>query len=115
MQKLGELALVDAKSSFSYTIDLMPCLEEKKNILDALVKANLNLNPQIHQNIITLALPKITREHRENVARSARLKASQVVEKMKKIEAKTLRKAQDAKGVSDDLIFKTGQYVKIFD
>lgn len=111
--KLGELAMVETKPPNTYIIDLITCPDEKKGILEALAKANLNLNPQVHQNVITMKTPMITREHRENVAKSIRLKCSQTIERMKKVETKAVRKAQDAKNVSEDLIFRTGQYVKI--
>ena len=109
--KLGELVQVEVKSSTSYVVDLITCPEHKKSIFDALVKSNLNLNPQINQHTIYLTIPKVTREHRENVAKSAKLKCSQAIEKMKKVAAKAERKAQDAKHVSSDVVFNTVQFV----
>jgi len=112
-KKLGEIVQVEAKSPTSYVVDLMTSPEQKKNIYEALTKSNLNLNPQINQNTIFLTIPKVTREHRENVTKSAKLKCSQTIEKMKKIESKAQRKAQEAKHVSEDVVFKTVQYVRI--
>lgn len=111
MKKLGEIVQVEAKSANNFVIDLITCPEQKKSIMDALNKSNLNLNPQISQNTIYLTLPKLTREHRENVAKSAKLKAGQIIEKMKKIEKEKQRKAQEAKHVSKDLIFQVCEYV----
>lgn len=110
--KLGELVQVESKSATSYVLDLIACPEHKKAIHDALLKSYLNLNPQIEQNTIHLSIPKVTREHRENVAKSAKLKCSQALEKIRKAETKAMKKAQNVKHVSDDLIFNVNQYVR---
>lgn len=109
--KLGEIALVEVKNANMFIIDLINSPEYVKPVLDAILKSNLNSNPQLDKSTIYLPIAKVTREHRENMTKSAKLKCEQALKKMREAESKALRKAKDAKHVSKDLIFNVSQWV----
>ena len=109
--KLGEIAQVDVKNQNTYTIDLINNPDYVKPIHDAIAKANLNCNPQIDKTTINLPIPKVTREHRENLVKAIKAKYDSTMKRMRETEGKALRKAKENKKVSKDLSFNTGEYV----
>jgi ribosome recycling factor len=111
VMKLGEIAQVDTKSSNMFIIDLIKTPDMVRPVYDALIKSNLCSNPQIDKTSIYIPIPKFTREHRENMAKTAKLKCEQTVKKMHEVESKLMRKTKEAKKVSKDLIFNVSQYV----
>ena len=50
MIKLGEMAQVEVKSPNLYSINLIEYPEHAKNILNAIIKSNLNVTPQLEKN-----------------------------------------------------------------
>ena len=82
-----------------------------KNVFEAILKSNLNTNPQLDKTTINLPIAKVTREGRESMAKNIKLKCEQALKKMRDIEGKALRKAKENKKVSSDLAFNVGQYV----
>ncbi|RNA18827.1 ribosome-recycling mitochondrial, partial [Brachionus plicatilis] len=112
MTKLGEIALVETKNANMFLIDLINSPEYVKPVLEALAKSNLNINPQVDKTTIYVPVAKVTREHRENMTKSAKLKCEQALKKMRDAESKALKKAKDAKHVSKDLIFNVNQWIK---
>lgn len=94
-----------------YLIDLISSPDSVKPVHDAILKSNMNVNPQLDKTTIYLPIAKVTREHRENMAKSAKLKCEQALKKMRDCEGKALRKAKDAKNVSKDLIFNVSNWV----
>ena len=67
--------------------------------------ASLNLNPQQDGLKIYVSLPKVTREHRENVAKAARTRMSQTKAEIRTLQNKYAAIAGDGevKGVSKDV------------
>ena len=111
--KLGEIAQVEVKSPNLYVIDLMAAPDYVKLVFDAIISSKLHLNPKLDQTTISLPIAKITREHRENLAKTIKLKCEQALKKIRDIENKASRKARESKKGSSDLIFNVGQYVRI--
>jgi ribosome recycling factor len=94
-----------------YLIDLISTPDYVKLVFDAVVRSKLNPNPQLDKTTIYLPIAKITREHRETLSKTAKLKSEQTIKKIREIESKALRKAKDAKNVSKDLIFNVSEHV----
>ena len=82
-----------------------------KNVHEAILKSNLNTNPQLDKTTINLPIAKVTRESRETMAKNIKLKCETALKKMRDIESKALRKAKENKKVSSDLAFNVGQHV----
>ena len=64
--------------------------------------------------VISLPIPKITREHRETLSKSAKAKSELAIKKIRDVESKALRKAKENKKASKDLIFNVQQQVNTF-
>jgi ribosome recycling factor len=112
VQKLGEIAQVETKSANMFIIDLISTPDYVKPVYDAILKSNMCTNPQIEKTSIYIPLAKVTREHRENMSKTVKLKCEQHVKRMHNIEKKNVRKVQDApKPASNDLIHNTAEHV----
>ena len=96
-----------------YVIDLIHSPDHVKPVFEAIVRSKLNANPQCEKTTIYLPIAKITREHREAVSKTAKLKSEQAIKKIRDVESKALRKAKDAKHVSSDLIHSVSEHVSI--
>lgn len=110
--KLGELAPVEIKSANMLTIDMIENPDMTKLVMESIAKANLNLNPQLDKTSINLPLPKVTREHRENLTKAIKTKCENALKKLRDIEGKALRKAKENKKVSKDLAFNASEHIK---
>lgn len=109
--KLGEIAQVEVKSPQMYVIDLIRTPDYVKPVFDAIMKSKLHPNPQLDKTTIFLPIAKISREHREQMSKTAKAKCEQAIKKIRDAESKALRRAKDAKNVSSDLIFNVSQHV----
>ena len=112
--KLGEIATVDVKSANMYVIDLISSPDYVKPVFDAILHSKLNSNASVEKTTICLPIPKITREHRENLSKSVKAKSELAIKKIRDIESKALRKAKENKKASKDLIFNVQQQVNYF-
>ncbi len=114
VQKLGEIAQVEVKSANMFVIDLISTPDYVKPVYDAILKSNMCSNPQVEKTSIYIPIPKVTREHRENMSKTVKLKCEQHVKRMHEIEKKNVRKVQDAtKSASNDLKFNTIEHVRL--
>ena len=111
--KLGEIVQVDIKSPNMYIIDLIDAPEYAKAVYDAVVHSKLNSNPSLDKTTIYLPISKITREHRESLSKTAKIKSEAAIKKIREVESKALRKAKEHKKANKDLIFNVSQYVII--
>jgi ribosome recycling factor len=82
-----------------------------KPVYDSLIKSNLNLNPQIDKTTVYLNIPKVTREHRENMAKSVKLKCEQALKRMREIENKALRTIKETKRANKDQQYNVSEHV----
>jgi ribosome recycling factor len=109
--KLGELAQCEQKSATLYTIDLIASPEYVKPVFNAIVSSKLHSNPQINSTTISLPIAKVTREHRENLAKTVKAKCEQALKRMREIESKAARKVKESKSGHADLRFNVTQHV----
>lgn len=111
--KLGEIAQVEIKSQNMYVIDLIDTPEYAKPVFDAVLRSKLNSNPKLEKTTISLPIAKITREHRETLSKTAKLKSELAIKKIRDVESKALRKAKENKTQSKDLVFNVSQHVNM--
>ncbi|XP_012242427.1 ribosome-recycling factor, mitochondrial isoform X2 [Bombus impatiens] len=81
------------------------------NILEALSKSNMNLNPQQDGTTIYVPLPKVTKEHRESLAKTAKqyfVKCKNIISDIRNEHIKNLKKKE---GLPKDLTFKAESYI----
>ena len=85
-----------------------------QKVFDSITKSGLSVSPQIDKTSIFLNIPKITRDHRENLSKSAKKMFEIANGKLRDLNKKASRKVSDSKTASDDLIFQTNETVRRF-
>jgi len=103
--QLKELTQIIQKSPQMFMIDMARHAQYIPNVLDAIQKSGLNVNPQQDGTTLYLPTPKVTREHREELAKNAKKLADQVIVKMREAYSKAHRNLKkQEKTLSRDLV-----------
>lgn len=103
--QLKELTQIIQKSPQMFMIDMARHAQYIPNVLEAIVKSGLNVNPQQDGTTLYLPTPKVTREHREELAKNAKKLADQIVVKMREAYSKAHRNLKkQEKTLSRDLV-----------
>lgn len=103
--KLKELTQIVQKSPQMFMIDMTRHAQYIPNVLEAIQKSGLNVNPQQDGTTLFLPTPKVTREHREELAKNAKKLADQIVVKMREAYSKAHRNLKkQEKSLSRDLV-----------
>lgn len=85
-----------------------------KQVLTAINDSGMNLSPQQEGTIIYLTIPKVTREHREGLAKSAKTLCQKAKDELKEIQSSFSNyvKKQKKGNVSEELIFNVNENLK---
>lgn len=81
------------------------------NILDSLRKSQMNLNPQQEGTTLYIQLPKVTKEHRENLAKTAKqyfVKCKDAISEIRNQHVRELKRQTD---VPTDLVYRGENYI----
>nr|ACI69069.1 Ribosome recycling factor, mitochondrial precursor [Salmo salar] len=71
----------------------------------SLRESSMKLNPEVDGTIIRVAIPKVTREHRENLAKLAKQFSNKAKESLRKVRSNAITQVKKAKDtVSEDTI-----------
>ncbi|RWS04315.1 ribosome-recycling factor-like protein [Dinothrombium tinctorium] len=111
---LKEIAQVAKKSPLLIAINVASLPEAIKPILKAIQDSGMNLNPQQEGTMIYVPIPKVTREHREALAKNAKQFLNKAKEDIRNIQNHYMKiaKRQKDEGVSADLVFNVTENVK---
>ncbi|GFN93989.1 ribosome-recycling factor, mitochondrial [Plakobranchus ocellatus] len=103
---LIQLGQVIQKSPQLLTINMAFSPQYIPQVKQALTDSGLNINPQQDGTSLFIPLPKVTREHRENLAKNAKMLSEQSKKSMREIYSKHAKKIKASKQghSSDDLI-----------
>ncbi|XP_076436403.1 ribosome-recycling factor, mitochondrial-like [Babylonia areolata] len=99
VQKNPTLILVNMASSPQYI----------KAVKDALTGSGLNVNPQQEGTTIFIPVPKITREHREGLAKNAKMIHDKAKTRLRDIHNKFVKKVKAAKDHHSEDIVRAAQ------
>ena len=103
--QLKELTQIIQKSPQMFMIDMSRHAQYIPNVLEAIQKSGLNVNPQQDGTTLYLPTPKVTREHREELAKNAKKLADQITVKMREAYSKAHRNLKkQEKTLSQDLV-----------
>ncbi|UJR33100.1 hypothetical protein I4U23_020557 [Adineta vaga] len=103
--QLKELTQIIQKSPQMFMIDMARHAQYIPNVLEAIQKSGLNVNPQQDGTTLYLPTPKVTREHREELAKNAKKLADQIIVKMREAYSKAHRNIKkQEKTLSRDLV-----------
>lgn len=112
---LRELAPITRSGNNVIRLDFSSIPGATKSAFEAIVNSGMNVSPQQEGTMIYLTLPKITREHRENLAKNAKTCVNLAKGKLTKIQGACNRLISEKKqeqGVQVDLAVKTAENIK---
>lgn len=111
---LNEIANITRKSPQLVVINLSSMPDAIKPVMTSIAESGMNLNPQQEGNVIYLAIPKVTREHREGLANNARALYQKTRDELKSIQNSFTNyvKKQKKSNISEELIFNVNENLK---
>jgi len=85
---LNELANISKKDPKRLIIDSSAFPQATKNIMEAIRDSGMNLNPQQDGFSIFVPIPKVTKEHRENLVNGAKKKMNESKNEVRRVQNK---------------------------
>ncbi|XP_029300672.1 ribosome-recycling factor, mitochondrial [Cottoperca gobio] len=102
---LNHLGQVSMKSPQLIMVNMSSFPEATAAATRALRESSMNLNPEVDGTIIKVPVPKVTREHRENLAKLAKQLGNKAKDSLRKVRANAVTKVKTVKeGHSEDTI-----------
>ncbi|XP_033329694.2 mitochondrial ribosome recycling factor 1 [Megalopta genalis] len=81
------------------------------DVLKTLSKSQMNLNPQQEGTVIYIPIPKVTKEHRVNLAKTAKAYFVKCKNEINDVRNKYIKTAKNKEGLSTDLVFRAENYI----
>ncbi|XP_077593926.1 ribosome-recycling factor, mitochondrial isoform X1 [Stigmatopora nigra] len=102
---LNQLGQVSMKSPLLIMVNMSSYPEATAAAARALRESSMNLNPEVDGAIIKVPVPKVTREHRENLAKTAKQFSHKAKDSLRKVRSNAVAQVKKAKeGHSEDTI-----------
>ncbi|XP_074545852.1 ribosome-recycling factor, mitochondrial [Halichoeres trimaculatus] len=102
---LNQLGQISMKSPQVIMVNMSSFPEATAAATRALRESSMNLNPEVDGTIIKVPVPKVTREHRENLTKVAKQFSNKAKESLRKVRSNAVTRAKKAKGAhSEDTI-----------
>ena len=114
---LRELASISKKGNNLMVLNMASLPDAIKPAIESINNSGMNVNPQQEGTVIYIQLPKITREHRETLAKSAKILFNKAKEDLQKIQNAYINEAKmkaefKGAGISVDLAFNAGENIR---
>lgn len=116
--ELQELGQIVRKNPKTIVVNMIAFPQTIPAVLVALEKSGMNLNPQQDGTTIFIPVPKVTKEHRENLSKNAKtlfLKCRDAIKGVQQDHIKRLKRPQTPAISSDDVHAMQGQITAIAD
>ncbi|KAG7322963.1 hypothetical protein KOW79_014309 [Hemibagrus wyckioides] len=102
---LNQLGQISMKSPQLIIVNMASYPEATAAATRALQESSMKLNPEVEGTIIRVPIPKVTREHRENLAKLAKQFSNKAKESVRRVRSNALAQVKRSKeGVSEDTI-----------
>ncbi|CAG0916150.1 unnamed protein product [Notodromas monacha] len=112
---LMEIAQIAYKTPQLIVINCAAFPQATKDVMQALEASGMNLNPQQDGTTIYVPVPKVTKEHRDQLAKNAKLFFNKCKENIRDLRNKYVADVKKMdKSFSVDVLFSVEQQVKIF-
>ncbi|NWU61953.1 RRFM protein, partial [Pterocles burchelli] len=103
---LNQLGQISQKSLQLLVVNMASFPESTAAATKAIRESGMNLNPEVDGTIIRVPIPKVTREHRENLAKLAKQSTNKSKESLRKVRSKSISQLKKFKNkVSEDTIW----------
>ncbi|KAI4500123.1 hypothetical protein M0802_004540 [Mischocyttarus mexicanus] len=84
------------------------------NIIQVLTKNQMNLNPQQDGTMIYIPIPKVTKEYRESLSKSAKAFYIKSRDDMKNIRTEYIKKVKSIDKLPNDVSLRVQEYIDVF-
>lgn len=84
------------------------------DIMEVLAKSQMNLNPQQDGTMIYIPIPKVTKEYRESLAKSAKSFFIKCRDDIKDVRTRQIKKLKNIEKLPEDVCFRVQGYIEIF-
>ncbi|XP_061589394.1 ribosome-recycling factor, mitochondrial [Cololabis saira] len=102
---LNQLGQISMKSPQLIMVNMSSFPEATAAATRALRESSMNLNPEVNGTIIKVPVPKVTREHRDNLAKLAKQFGNKAKDSLRKVRANAVTRVKKAKeGHSEDTL-----------
>ncbi|XP_070581670.1 ribosome-recycling factor, mitochondrial-like [Ptychodera flava] len=102
---LNQLGQISMKSSQKFTINMSGFPQAINGAMKAISESGMNLNPQLEGNIISVPIPKVTKEHRESLAKAAKTMCDKSKVNIRNVRSKVMNEVKRHKDhVSKDTV-----------
>ncbi|NWY93114.1 RRFM protein, partial [Loxia curvirostra] len=103
---LNQLGQISQKSPQLLTVNMTSFPESTAAAAKAIRESGMNLNPEVDGTVIRVPVPKVTREHRESLAKLAKQSTNKSKEALRKVRSKSITQVKKSKNkVSEDTIW----------
>ncbi|NXI59451.1 RRFM protein, partial [Chloroceryle aenea] len=103
---LNQLGQISQKSPQLLIVNMTNFPESTAAATKAIRESGMNLNPEVDGTIIRVPVPKVTREHRESLAKLAKQSTNKSKEALRKVRSKSITQVKKSKSkVSEDTIW----------
>lgn len=109
--ELQELAQIVRKNPKTIVINFASFPQVIPDVLKAIYNSGLNLNPQQDGTTLYVPVPKVTKEHREALAKNAKALYIKCRDTVKDIQNEYIKKNKKQTGVSEDLVFNVNKQI----
>lgn len=103
--ELQELAQISRKNPKTIVVNMIAFPQTIPDVLKALEKSGMNLNPQQDGTTLFIPIPKVTKEHRENLSKNAKGLFIKYRDSIKDIQNSNIKKLKKQSDISKDDIF----------
>ncbi|GFR00012.1 ribosome-recycling factor, mitochondrial [Trichonephila clavata] len=110
---LHELAQISKKNPNLIAINMSDFPEALKPAIQAIIDSGSGMNPQQEGTMIYLTVPKLTREHREKLAKNAKAVFIKAKEDIRDVQNYFMKDVKQKTDLSEDLIFSTSNHIKL--
>ncbi|XP_063066539.1 ribosome-recycling factor, mitochondrial [Engraulis encrasicolus] len=102
---LNQLGQISMKSPQLIIVNMTSSPEATAAATRALRESSMKLNPEVEGTIIRVPVPKVTREHRENLAKLAKQFSNKAKESLRRVRANAVNQLKKSKeGTSEDTV-----------
>lgn len=103
--ELQQLAQISRKNPKTVIINMIAFPQTIPDVLKAIEKSGMNLNPQQDGTTIFIPIPKVTKEHRENLSKSAKTLFIKCRDHIKDVQNSEIKKLKRKDELSKDDVF----------
>lgn len=100
--ELQEIAQIVRKNPKTIVINMISFPQVIPTVLTALEKSGMNLNPQQDGTTIFIPVPKVTKEHRENLSKNAKILFLKCKDGIKDVQNNQIKKLKRMTEISTD-------------